>query len=82
MSTQDGADPSNLPVSGSAATTWRRSSRCDLNGSCVEVAELADGMIGVRDGKIGAASPVLSFSGEQWRAFVSGIAAGHFDVVG
>jgi len=51
-----------------------------MNGSCVEVARLADDVIGVRDGKIGAASPVLAFGGEQWRAFVSGVAAGHFDI--
>jgi hypothetical protein len=60
--------------------TWRRSSRCDLNGSCVEVTELASGAVGVRDGKIGAASPVLAFSRESWRGFAAGVMAGHFDV--
>ena len=78
MSAQAGADSSNPLMSG--APTWRRSSRCEMNGSCVEVARLADDVIGVRDGKIGAASPVLAFGGEQWRAFVSGVAAGHFDI--
>jgi hypothetical protein len=56
--------------------TWRRSARCDVNGSCVEVALLPTGEIGVRDGKIGAASPVLAFSPQSWRGFVSGMLAG------
>jgi hypothetical protein len=40
------------------------------------VALLPTGKIGVRDGKIGAASPVLSFSPQSWRGFVSGVRAG------
>jgi hypothetical protein len=60
-------------------TNWRRSSRCDINGSCVEIAALRDGQVGIRDGKIGAASPVLAFSPETFRDFVSAVAAGQFD---
>jgi len=60
-------------------TAWRRSSLCDINGSCVEIGQLPGGQIGIRDGKIGAASPVLAFSPESFRAFVSGVAAGQFD---
>jgi hypothetical protein len=59
-------------------SAWSRSSRCAAHGSCVEVAQLPGGMVGVRDGKVGAASPVLSFSPAQWRAFTGQIAAGRF----
>jgi hypothetical protein len=44
----------------------------------VEVASLAAGRTGVRDGKLGASSPVLAFGPEAWRAFVAGVAAGQF----
>jgi hypothetical protein len=60
--------------------TWQRSSRCDINGSCVEVTRLAGGEFGVRDGKIGAASPVLAFSRESWYGFAADVRAGHFDI--
>jgi hypothetical protein len=65
-----------FPDQPGASVTWQRSARCDVNGSCVEVALLPTGKIGVRDGKIGAASPVLSFSPQSWRGFVSGVRAG------
>lgn len=57
-------------------SAWSRSSRCSAHGSCVEVAKLPGGMVGVRDGKIGAMSPVLSFTPAQWRAFTGQIANG------
>jgi hypothetical protein len=57
--------------------TWR-SARCSTQ-SCIEVAELADGGVAIRDGKSGDAGLVLPFSGDEWRAFVAGIKAGEFD---
>jgi Domain of unknown function (DUF397) len=45
----------------------------------VEIAQLPGG-VGVRDGKIGDTSPVLAFSPAAWRAFVSGVTAGQFDL--
>ena len=72
------ADRPRRDVTDLSGPSWRRSSRCAVNGSCVEVAHLPAGDVGVRDGKIGAASPVLAFSPPQWRAFLSGVRAGQF----
>jgi len=53
---------------------WRKSQR-STNGNCVEVALLADGRVGIRDGKnpLGA---VLAFSRAEWGAFVSSLKSG------
>jgi hypothetical protein len=56
-------------------TSWRKSSRCGTN-ACVEVAEV-DGQYLVRDSK-NPGGPVLSFTPEEWTAFVAGVAAGEF----
>jgi hypothetical protein len=46
----------------------------------MEVAQLADGRIAVRDGKLGPVSPLLSFSQAQWRSLVGQIVAGRFTI--
>ena len=56
---------------------WHKSSFSD-NGSCVEVADLADGGRLVRDSK-DPASPVLRFTAVEWDAFIRGVMAGEFD---
>lgn len=65
-------------VEDSAAVSWTRSSFCDVT-NCVEVA-VSSGGIGVRDGKC-ADSPVLSFTRDEWNAFVLGVKSGEFDLV-
>src|SRR5690242_4039588 len=54
-------------MAGSAQVTWRKSSWSTYNGNCVEVAQLADGLVGVRDTKDMGSGPVLVFGAASWR---------------
>lgn len=54
---------------------WRRSRRCST-GACVEVARTS-GHLMVRDSKNLGARPI-SFTAEQWTAFVAGVKSGAF----
>ena len=56
---------------------WRKASGCDNSGSCVEVATVGK-VVGVRDSKLGDASPVLKFDEPEWKAFTAGVIAGQF----
>jgi hypothetical protein len=57
-----------------AGSVWRKSSYSLSNGQCVEVAQLADGRIGVRDSKA-ADGPVLRFEAGVWAAFLADLRA-------
>jgi hypothetical protein len=57
--------------------TWRKASFSTSNGGgCVEVAQLP-AVVAVRDSKDPDGSR-LTFSSEEWRAFVAGVKAGEF----
>ncbi|MFF3665521.1 DUF397 domain-containing protein [Microtetraspora malaysiensis] len=62
-----------------SSAAWRRSERSGVNGNCVEVAELPDGQIGVRDSK-NPDGPVLVFTPGEWDAFIGGVKDGEFDL--
>jgi len=59
----------------SNAPAWRKSSRCG-NATCVEVAKVDDQYL-IRDSKNPSAA-ALSFTEEEWVAFVAGVNAGEF----
>ena len=66
------------PASGSY---WIKSSLSYANGNCVEVASLPGGEIGVRNSR-DSAGPVLTFTPDEWHAFLGGVRNGEFDGFG
>jgi hypothetical protein len=54
---------------------WRKSSRCG-SSSCVEVAQVGDQYL-VRDSK-NPDQTALTFTADEWTAFVAGVEAGDF----
>lgn len=57
-------------------TQWRKSSYSFPDGQeCVEITTELAGWVGIRDSKLGAASPVLACPTAQWRAILSSTTA-------
>jgi hypothetical protein len=69
---------SGRPDSGSY---WVKSSLSFANGNCVEVANLTDGEIGVRNSR-DSEGLVLRFTSDEWHAFLGGVRNGEFDGFG
>jgi Domain of unknown function (DUF397) len=55
------------------ANSWRKSSHSERANACVETATEVSGWVGVRDSKLGSASPVLAVSVTAWQRFVGGL---------
>ncbi|MGI8308760.1 DUF397 domain-containing protein [Saccharopolyspora hattusasensis] len=56
---------------------WQKSSRSNGTGNCVEVGQVVD-LVGMRDSKLGDASPVLTVSRVRWADFVAAVKGGGF----
>lgn len=48
---------------------WRKSTRSNNGGDCVEVADNLSGVVGLRDSK-DPAGPILAFSPTAWATFI------------
>ncbi|WP_229402521.1 DUF397 domain-containing protein [Micromonospora okii] len=54
--------------------TWRKSTRSNGSGDCVEVADDLSGGVGLRDSK-NPTGPVLTFTPKSWTTFLEGLKA-------
>ena len=67
----------NLDLTGAE---WKKSTRSNGSGNCVEVAINLPGIVAVRDTKDEGTGPVLTFTPAEWDAFVGATKDGEFDL--
>src|ERR1700735_4765783 len=69
-----------IPASALTDVTWQKSQYSNPNGECVEVAQLPDGEIAVRNSRF-PDGPALVYTRAEIAAFLAGAKDGEFDPV-
>jgi hypothetical protein len=72
---------SGIPAGQLVSARWRKSRASNPSGACVEVAELADGAIAVRNSRY-PSGPALIYTRAEIVAFLAGVKNGEFDDLG
>jgi len=67
-----------MPAGDLADVTWRKSRRSNSSGNCVEMAQLADGQVAVRNSRF-PEGPALVYTHAEIEALVLGAKDGDFD---
>lgn len=65
------------PETDLSRAVWRKSTRSNNGGACVEVATNLPGIVAVRDSK-DPDGGVLSFTADEWRTFMDDVREGQF----
>jgi NADH:ubiquinone oxidoreductase subunit len=67
-----------IPATDLVDVRWQKSHRSNSQGNCVELAQLPDGNVAVRNSRH-PAGPALVYTKSEMRALVEGAKAGDFD---
>ncbi|MCT9929985.1 DUF397 domain-containing protein [Planotetraspora sp. A-T 1434] len=67
-----------MPATDLTGVTWRKSVHSNSTGNCVELAELPDGSVAVRNSRY-PEGPALIYTRDEIRALVLGVKDGEFD---
>jgi hypothetical protein len=70
-----------VPSGDLGAVSWRKSTRSNPSGNCVEFARLADGQVAVRNSRH-PEGPALIYTRAEVAAFLAGVKNGEFDDLG